>query len=108
VISELALVELYVLLRNPAVVERPLTADAAAARIDVFRQHPRWRLVDHDPEVMDELWRRAAGEGFARGRVFDARLALGLIRHGVTHFATRNTKHFEGFGFDVVWGPLRP
>lgn len=106
VLSELVLVELYVLLRNPIVVRKPLSAPAAAGIIGRFRTHPAWRLVDHDPLVMDDVWRAAARPGFARTRIFDARLALGLRRHGVTRFATRNVKHFDGSGFESVWDPL--
>src|SRR5688500_12638778 len=47
VISELVLVELYVLLRTAAVVSAPLSAPAAAALIQHFRRHPSWQLVDH-------------------------------------------------------------
>ena len=106
VLSELVLVELYVLLRNQAVVRSPLSAPAAAAIIERFRRHPRWQIVDHDPEVMSDVWRRAALPGFARNRIFDSRLALGLVRRGVTRFATRNVKDFKNMGFEEVWDPL--
>jgi hypothetical protein len=100
------LVDLYVLLRNPAVLRHPLKANAAVATVQHFRRHPTWLLVDHDSEVLDDVWKAAEQRYFARGRIYDARLALTLCRHGVTHFATRNVKHFEGFGFQSVWDPL--
>lgn len=106
VLSELVLVELYVLLRNAAVVGRPLDPAAAVGIVDAFRRHPAWQLVDHDPRVMDDVWEQARRAPFARTRIFDIRLALGLVRHGVTRFATRNVRHFEGLGFDEVWDPL--
>ena len=106
VISELVLVELYVLLRNPAVVTRPLPAPRAAEIVASFRRHPRWRLIDHDPGVMDRVWTQAARDGFARSRIFDVRLALGLLNHGVSHMATHNVRHFEGMGFDEVFDPI--
>jgi uncharacterized protein len=106
VVSELVLVELYVLLRTPAVVERPLTAAAAAGVVRHFRRHPAWRIVDHVPEVMDEVWRRVGAEGFARRRIFDVRLAAGLVRRGVTRFATRNVRDFDDLGFVEVFDPL--
>ena len=106
VLCELMLVELYVLLRNQAVLRRPLDAGVAVATVQQLRRHPTWQLIDHDPRVMDDVWRAAEQRDFARGRIYDARLALTLRNHGVTRFATRNVKHFEGFGFQSVWDPL--
>jgi toxin-antitoxin system PIN domain toxin len=104
-IAELVLVELYVLLRNPAVVRRPLEAPAAAGLCQVFRRHPRWALLD-SAEVMDRVWQAAARPGAARRHVFDARLAHTLLDHGVTELATRNTRDFEAFGFARVFDPI--
>jgi uncharacterized protein len=106
VLCELMLVELYVLLRNPAVLRRPLDAAKAVAIVQQLRRHPTWQLIDHDPKVMDDVWKAAEQREFARGRIYDARLAFTLYQHGVTHFATRNVKHFDGFGFQSVWNPL--
>lgn len=108
-VCELVLVELYVLLRNPAVLKNPLDAADAAALAQTFRQHPAWTLIDHpggDSTVMEEVWRRAAQPGVGRRVIFDARLALTLRHHGVTEFATRNQAHFSDFGFTRVWNPL--
>jgi hypothetical protein len=108
-ICELVLVELYVLLRNPAVLKSPLVPVVAVSAIQTFRQHPTWALVDYPGNtgaVMDETWRWAARPESGRRVVFDARLALTLRHHGVTEFATRNEAHFAGFGFSRVWNPL--
>jgi len=105
-IAELVLVELYVLLRNPAVVRTPLGPSEAAALGQAFRRHPRWALVDTSA-VMDRVWAAAARPAAARRHIFDARLAHTLLDYGVTEFATRNTRDFEAFGFDRVFDPLR-
>ena len=105
VICELVLVELYVLLRNPAVLARPLKSRQAVEVCQTYRTNPLWRLVESAP-VMERVWELAARGTFARGRIFDARLALTLQQHGVTEMATANTKDFEGLGFDRVWNPL--
>jgi hypothetical protein len=108
-VCELVLVELYVLLRNPAVLNNPLDPADAVALIQTFRQHPTWKLFDYPGDasaVMDELWRLAAQPNIGRRIVFDARLALTLRHHGVTEFATRNENHFTGFGFTRLWNPL--
>jgi toxin-antitoxin system PIN domain toxin len=105
VVSELVLVELYLLLRNDKILSPPLTATEAVKECQLLRAHPRWQLLD-SADVMKEVWPVAASEGFARRRIFDVRLAKTLLSHGVTDFATANTKDFEGLGFDRVWNPL--
>jgi toxin-antitoxin system PIN domain toxin len=104
-ICELVLVELYLHLRNPAVFRRPCTEVEAVSICQQFRSAPHWRLIENG-EVMDGVWRFAAKPGFARRRIIDARLALTLRCHGVTEFATANTRDFDAFGFDRVWNPL--
>ena len=108
-VCELVLIELYVLFRNPLVLNQPLDPAEAASLIQTFRQHPTWVLVDYPGElsnVMDELWHLVAQPNIARRKIFDVRLALTLRYHGITEFATRNEAHFEGFGFSRVWNPL--
>ena len=105
VICELVLVELYLLLRNPAVVATPLSASAAGRLIQTLRSNPRWRLVENAP-VMAAAWDLAGRDPFARRRLIDARLALTLRHHGVTEFATVNTADFRDQGFHRVWNPL--
>jgi toxin-antitoxin system PIN domain toxin len=104
-ICELVLVELYLLLRNPAVLTAPLSAEMAADTCMAYRNNPRWRLVENAP-VMDQIWQLAGQPQFARRRIFDARIALTLLHHGVTELVTANVKDFEGFGFQAVWNPL--
>ncbi|MGH9379723.1 MAG: TA system VapC family ribonuclease toxin [Thermoanaerobaculia bacterium] len=110
-VSELVLVELYRLLRNPVVNERPLAARPAAEIVEAYRRHPRWLLVALPVEqrrLHDRLWRIAAQPDFASRRVYDARLALSLVQQGVTEFATANVHDFRGLGFQRVWNPLEP
>lgn len=108
VLAEQVLIELYVLLRNPVVSRPPLTADDAVATLGAFRSNPCWRIVDvpGDADSMHELWRLAAQPEFAYRRVFDVRLALTLRHHGVTEFATANTRDFADVKFARVWDPL--
>lgn len=104
-ICELVLVELYQLLRNPAVFERPLDAPAAAGVCQAFRRNPHWALIENAP-VMDKVWTFAAQPGVARRRLFDVRLGYTLRHHGVRELATRNVKDFDGLGFERVWDPI--
>ena len=109
VISEFFLLELYGLLRNPAVLSRPLGALAASQVCMQFRSHPRWQLVGFPPDsraFQDQFWPRLRDRNFARRRAFDWRAALSLLRNGVTELATANVRDFQGFGFTRVWNPL--
>jgi toxin-antitoxin system PIN domain toxin len=108
-ICEFLLLELYVLLRNPAVLAKPLTPAAAADVCEAFRKHPRWQIVGFPPESRafhDRFWPRLRETDFARRRAYDWRAALVLIQNGVTEFATVNEKDFRDFGFKRVWNPL--
>lgn len=108
-LSEFVLTEFYLLLRNPAVLVKPLTAPAAVAVIQTYRSHPRWKVLGFPPdsrELHAALWQKSAHPGIARRRIYDTRTALVLRAFGVTEFATANVKDFEGFGFAKVWNPL--
>jgi toxin-antitoxin system PIN domain toxin len=103
-IAELVLVDYYGLLRNVTIFANPLSPESAVVECERYRRHPKWRLVENAP-VMEKVWQHARGKDFARRRIFDVRLALTLQHHGVTDFATANTKDFQGLGFKRVWDP---
>jgi len=105
VVCELMLVEVYLKIRNPAVLTRPYPPGEAAAFCQAFRSNPRWAVVESAP-VMVDVWKLVARQDFAFRRIIDARLALTLRHHGVTEFATSNVKDFEGLGFARVWNPI--
>jgi toxin-antitoxin system PIN domain toxin len=106
VICEVALIEFYNLVRNPAVVENPLTAHEAVEVCERYRRNRKWLVIDYPGGLMGAIWQRAAARGFPRRGIYDARLALTLRHHGVTEFATRNVRHFQSYGFERVWDPL--
>lgn len=109
VISEFILCELYVLLRNPAILRDPLSPSEATAVVQSYRRHPRWRIVGYPPNsqhLHDQLWSMTGGRTFARRRIFDVRTALTLLAFGVRDYATANVKDFQGLGFRKVWNPL--
>jgi toxin-antitoxin system PIN domain toxin len=104
-VCELMLVELYLKLRSEKIFTKPLGPAQAVAVCQAYRNNAAWILLDSAP-VMNQVWRLAAARSFAFRRIIDARLALTLIQHGVTEFATTNVKDFHGFGFERVWNPL--
>ena len=106
-ICELVLIELYVLLRNPAVIKKPLSAEKAVIVCQRYRENHNWRLIDYPGTLMTEIWERASHPEEGRRNIFDTRLALTLRYHGVTDFATCNVKHFHNYDFNQVWNPLQ-
>jgi len=105
ILCELVLVELYILLRNPAVLKKPLSSTQAVEICHRYRQNPKWRLIENAP-IMDSVWEKASASRFPRRRIFDLRIALTLQYHGVTDLATANTKDFQHLGLKRVWNPL--
>lgn len=106
VVCELVLVEVYILLRNPAVFKKPYTATEAAGYCCDLKSNPAWRCIDYDTAVSAKLWEYVSKSKTGYRHIIDARLALTLRHHGVNDLATVNTKHFENFGFQKVWNPL--
>lgn len=106
VLCELVLIEIYMLLRNPAVFTKPYSAKESADYCHALKQNPRWRCVDYVPEVSFKLWQWAEETKSGFRKIIDARLALTLRHQGVTEFATVNVKDFKTFGFERVWNPL--
>lgn len=109
-ISEFVLAELYRLVRNPITAKKGvLSPEAAFNLIEAYRNHPRWMLVGfaaNSRPLHDRLWREAGKANFAYRKLYDVRTALTLLEHGVTEFATLNTKDFVELGFSRVWNPL--
>ena len=106
VLCELVLVELYMALRNPAIFPKPYSAAQAAGYCQKLKKHPKWRYVDYDSEISNQLWEWAAETKRGFRQVIDARIAFTLLHHEVTHFATANLKDFSDFGFEKLWDPL--
>jgi predicted nucleic acid-binding protein len=74
-ISEFILAELYVLVRNPALLVHPMHEVDAASLIETYRTHPYWKLIGFPSEsqaIHNELWKKAGEKPFARHRIFDA------------------------------------
>ena len=109
-LSEFILSEVYLHLRNPAVLDYPLAPAEAVDVIQSYRQHPRWRVLGfpaRSSDIHTALWKAAASRDFPRRRIYDLRTALCLQAFGVTRFATANVKDFEHTGFARVWNPIQ-
>ena len=104
-VCELMLVEVFLKLCNQKIFRRPMSAQAAGAYCQRLRMNRNWRLIE-SADVMDDVWRATQKRSFAFRRIIDLRLGFTLKHHGVTRFATTNTKDFKGIGFDQIWNPL--
>jgi len=62
--TTLVLVELYVLLRSPAVLAKPLAPAAALDIVRRLRGHPRWAVLDYPGNMMDAVWEVAEARDF--------------------------------------------
>ncbi len=107
-ICELVMVEIYLQLRNPASLKRPYKSKEASDYCLSLITETGWCHLDYHPAVSRKFWKWAASTNSGIRQIIDARLALTLRHHGVTHFATANVTHFQGFGFTEVWNPLIP
>ena len=107
IIADQVWFELYRLLRNPIVLQHPLTASKAAETIEWYREKSGWLKCAWEPDMMKELNLLWEEESFAARRSFDAILAITLKAHGVKDFYTRNNKDFDSFNFFTVINPLK-
>jgi toxin-antitoxin system PIN domain toxin len=105
-VCELVLVEVYMQLRNPHVMRKPLTSHEAAKFCLALKAHPVWQHIDYSREVSEAVWAWAAKTDSGFRQMIDARLAFTLLHHGVVDFATANTKDFGDFAFRKLWNPL--
>jgi len=106
VISDLALTELYVLLRNAKVLRKPLSAREAATLCLQFRSNHHWQVVECAFGIMPGIWKEHSAQLSSAWQIYDLRLALTLRRAGVEIFATRNTKDFKLAGFRKLINPI--
>jgi predicted nucleic acid-binding protein len=106
IVADQVLLEYYRLIRNPAVLERPLSASEAAHRVLFFRDEIGWRHCAYDRECWSEVMSGLSGTRFPARRTFDLVLAVTLRRNGVSAFYTRNPADFSGFDWFRVVDPI--
>jgi len=106
ILADQVLFEYYRLVRNPAVLSRPLSAGEAARRLKFFREELGCLHCCYESRLFEELAELLGAASFAPARTFDAVLAVTLRSHGVDTFYTRNAKDFEPFGWFTVIDPF--
>jgi toxin-antitoxin system PIN domain toxin len=106
IIADQVWFELYRLLRNPAVLGKPLSAGEAAHTIEWYRQRSGWLSCAWEPDMMPSLLSRLKEDSFPARSTFDLVLAVTLQAHGVELLYSRNTRGFAGLHMFDVRDPL--
>ena len=105
-LADQVLFEYYRLVRNPLVLEKPLSAQEASLRLRFFREELGCLHCAYDRDCWEEAIAALGAPSFPPARTFDLILAVTLRRNGVDTFYTRNIRDFEGFGWFTVIDPL--
>lgn len=106
IISDQVFFELYGLMRNPAVLEKPLSAEQAYEIIDYYRNKVGWQHCSYKSDMWQDMASFMQKKRFSSKRIFDLQLAVTLKNNAVTTFYTRNTKDFNGFSWLKVIDPF--
>lgn len=103
IVADQVYFELYRILRNPAVLDRPLSASQSADVIDYYRHRSGWGRCAWEPRLFSQLFPHLNTEDSKATHVFDLVLACTLQDAGVSTLYTRNTRDFaEIASFEVV------
>jgi len=108
IVADQVYFELYRLLRNPVVLQHPLSAAQAWECLDFFRHRSGWMHCAYEVAFMDDLAEHLRSDGLAPRRTFDLVLAITLKRHGVATLYTRNAADFFALGWFSAVDPLAP
>ena len=106
VVADQVYFELYVALRNPKVMERPMSAAQASNNVSTLRNELGIMHCGYRTECWEQAIHSLRADDFPFRRTHDAVLAATLLAHGVKTFYTRNTKDFLAVGFDKVVNPI--
>lgn len=105
-LSDQVLFEYYRALRNPLILERPLSAGQAAKQVRFLREEAGCLHCAYSLDLWDSVSPHLSKESLRGIGVFDAILAVTLQANGITRFYTRNVSEFKRFGFFEVIDPF--
>jgi predicted nucleic acid-binding protein len=106
IVSDQIYFELYRLLRNPIVLEHPLSAAEAWKIIDFYRHQSGLMYCCYETSFMSEIAERLKSEELPPSRTFNSVLAITLKKHDVGTYYTKNTRVFEPFHWFTLIDPL--
>lgn len=105
-LADQVLLEYYRLLRNPAVLAKPLGAAEALARVEFFRSVAGCLHCGYELSCWKDMQPWLGRDGFPARRTFDLMLAATLRANGVRTFYTRNARDFRDLAFFEVIDPV--
>jgi predicted nucleic acid-binding protein len=105
-VADQVLFEYYQLVRNPAVLQKPLSSVEAGRRLRFFRDEIGWRHCAYDRACWKDAIDGLSDPSFPARRTFDLVLSVTLRRNGVDTLYTRNASDFAAFGWFTVVDPL--
>ena len=105
-LSDQVLFEYYRALRNPVILERPLSARQAANQVRFLREEAGCLHCAYSLNLWDSVSPYLSKESLRGIGAFDAILAVTLKANGITQFYTRNVREFKRFGLFEVINPF--
>lgn len=108
IVAEQVLYEYYKALRHPQILSKPVGASEAAEQVRFLREKSGFMVCCYETVVWCRLFDRLSKADFPYQRTHDEILAQTLLHNGVKTFFTRNSKDFEGAGFERVINPIDP
>ncbi len=106
IVCDQVLFEFYRALRNPRILEHPLSHSAALHQIRFLREESGVLHCGYDIRFWEKIVVPMATSDSASSHIFDRILAVTLLGNGVTTFHTRNTRDFNEFPFQKLVNPI--
>jgi predicted nucleic acid-binding protein len=106
IVADQVLYEYYRLVRNPAVLSKPLDAAEASRRLRFFREELGCLHCAYEKTYWDGIFAALSAPHFPARCIFDLVLAVTLQRNHVDTLYTRNTTDFDNLGLFKVINPL--
>lgn len=106
ILADQVLFEFYRAIRNPNILQYPLSASHAAERLQFLRNETGIRFCWYESKIFPAVLHQIGQPDFPYQRTHDAILAATLIANGVQTFYTRNQKDFASAGFTHLINPI--
>lgn len=106
IVCDQVLFEFYRALRNPRILERPISHAAALHQIRFLREESGVLHCGYDTRYWEKIVVSMTGSERGSTHIFDRVLAITLLGNGVCTFHTRNPRDFAEFHFKELLNPI--